>query len=57
MIIEQTELERDMVPIADRCYRGCGARAIVVEGCSAFCATCFLTILKAEIIRRSTLAA
>jgi hypothetical protein len=57
MIIEQTELERDMVPIADRCYRGCGARAIVVEGCSAFCGRCFLAMLKAEIIRRSTVAA
>ena len=51
MTIEQIELEREMVPIVDRCYRGCGTRAVVSDGFSSFCARCALTILKAEAIR------
>ena len=57
MTIEQSELEREMVPIAERCFRGCGTRAVLVEGFSAFCAKCSLALLKAEVIRASTLAA
>lgn len=55
--MEQSELEREMVPIADRCFRGCGTRAVLVDGFSAFCAQCALTMLKAEAIRLSRLAA
>jgi len=57
MAIEQTELDREMVPIADRCYRGCGTRAVLVAGFSAFCANCALTMLKAEAVPRLGLAA
>jgi len=48
MTVEQTELEREMVPIVDRCFRGCGTRAVLSHGISKFCAECALTILKAE---------
>jgi len=57
MAIEQSELEVEMVPIADRCYRGCGTRAVLVDRFSAFCAKCALAMLEAEVVRRSTLAA
>ena len=57
MTIEQSELEREMVPIAERCFRGCGTRAVLVEGFSAFCAKCSLALLKAQVIQASTLAA
>ena len=46
--MEQTELDREMVPIADRCFRGCGTRAVFVDGFSAFCASCALAMLKAR---------
>jgi len=48
MTVEQSELEREMVPIVDRCFRGCGTRAVLSHGISKFCAECALTILKAE---------
>jgi hypothetical protein len=57
MMIQQTELDREMVPIADRCYRGCGTRAVVSDGFSAFCAKCALEVVKAEAVRLRTLAA
>lgn len=57
MTIEQIELEREMVPIVDRCYRGCGTRAVFSDGFSNFCARCALTILKAEAIRLPARAA
>ena len=57
MTIHQTELDRENVPIADRCYRGCGTRAVFSDGFSAYCATCALAILKAEALRRPKLAA
>ena len=57
MAIEQSELEPEMVPIAARCYRGCGTRAVLTDGFSAFCAKCALTMLEAEVVRRSKLAA
>src|SRR5438552_3732996 len=56
MTMEQTELDREMVPIADRCFRGCGTRAVFVDGFSAFCASCALAILKAEGMRVPRLA-
>jgi len=57
MTMEQTELDREIVPIADRCFRGCGTRAVFVDGFSAFCASCALAILKAEVRRAPRLAA
>jgi hypothetical protein len=48
MMIEQTELEREMVPIVDRCFRGCGTRAVFSDGFSNFCAKCALAILSAD---------
>ncbi len=57
MAIEQRELEPEMVPIAARCYRGCGTRAVLTDGFSAFCAKCALAMLEAEVVRRSKLAA
>jgi hypothetical protein len=51
MTIEPAELEREMVPIVDRCYRGCGTRAVVSDGFSSFCAKCALTMFKTEAIR------
>jgi hypothetical protein len=57
MTIEQIELEREMVPIVDRCYRGCGTRAVVSDGFSSFCAKCALTILQAAAIRLPARAA
>jgi len=47
MMIEQTELEREMVPIVDRCFKGCGTRAVLSDGFSNFCAKCALGILRA----------
>ena len=52
MAIDQSELEREMVPIVDRCFRGCGTRAVLSDGISNFCAKCALAILKAEPARR-----
>ena len=57
MTIEQSELERENVPIVARCFRGCGTRAVMSDGFSNFCATCALAILKAEAIRLRGLAA
>ena len=57
MNAEQRELERVMVPIADRCFRGCGTRAVFSDGLSNFCAKCALTILTAAEDRLSGLAA
>ena len=57
MELEQNEIERQMVPIADRCFRGCGTRAVVVEGFSAFCAKCALTLLTTAAKQLSSLAA
>ena len=57
MTMEQTELDREMVPIADRCFRGCGTRAVFVDGFSAFCANCALAMLKAGAMRVPRLAA
>ncbi len=57
MTIEQTELDREMVPIAERCFRGCGTRAVIVDDFSAFCANCALAMLKAEALRLARLAA
>jgi hypothetical protein len=57
MTIEQSELEREMVPIADRCFRGCGTRAVLSDGISNFCAKCALSILKSEATRLPRLAA
>ncbi len=57
MTIEQVELEREMVPIVDRCYRGCGTRAVFSEGLSSFCAKCALAILKTKAIRLPARAA
>jgi hypothetical protein len=55
--LEQNEIERQSVPIADRCFRGCGTRAVVVKGFSAFCANCALALLQAEAKQLSSLAA
>jgi len=52
MAIDQSELEREMVPIVDRCFRGCGTRAVLSDGISNFCAKCALAILKAAPARR-----
>ena len=57
MNIEQGELKREMVPIVDRCFRGCGTRAVLSDGFSNFCAKCALTVLKAEAKRLPALAA
>ncbi len=57
MTIEQSELEREMVPIAERCFRGCGTRAVLVEGFSAYCAKCSLALLQAKVIQAPRLAA
>ena len=57
MMIERTEQEREMVPIVDRCFKGCGTRAVLSDGISKFCAECALTILKAEARRLPGLAA
>jgi len=57
MTIEPSELEPEMVRIVNRCYRGCGTRAVLVDGFSAFCAKCALVMLEAEVVRRSKLAA
>jgi hypothetical protein len=57
MTVEQSDLELEMVPIVNRCYRGCGTRAVVSDGVSNFCAKCALTILKAAALRVSGLAA
>jgi len=57
MTIEQGELEREVVPIAARCFRGCGRRAVLSDGFSNFCATCALAILKSEATRLPRLAA
>jgi hypothetical protein len=57
MMIEQTELEREMVPIVDRCFRGCGTRAVFSDGFSNFCAKCALAILRADVKRLPRLAA
>ena len=57
MAIEQSELEREMVPIADRCFRGCGTRAVISDGFSAYCAKCSLALLKAKVVPASRLAA
>jgi hypothetical protein len=57
MTTEQTEMEREAVPIPDRCYRGCGTRAVIVEDGSAFCAKCFVARVEAGLIRLPRLAA
>jgi hypothetical protein len=57
MTADQTELEPEMVPIAYRCFRGCGTRAVLSDGISNFCAKCALSILKAEATRLPRLAA
>jgi hypothetical protein len=57
MSFEQRDLEAEMVPIAARCFRGCGTRAVISDGFSNFCAKCALTILKAERLRVPALAA
>ena len=57
MMIERTEQEREMVPIVDRCFKGCGTRAVLSDGFSRFCAKCALAILKAEATRLPRLAA
>ena len=57
MTIEQSELEREMVPIAERCFRGCGTRAVISDGFSAYCAKCSLVLLKAKVIPAPSLAA
>ena len=57
MTTEQADIEREVVPIADRCYRGCGTRAVIVDGVSAFCAKCFLARLEAKLIQLPRLAA
>jgi len=51
MTVEQVELEREMVPIADRCFRGCGTRAVLSDGFSRFCAKCALAVLTARLIQ------
>ena len=56
MNTEQSDLERETVPIVDRCFRGCGTRAVFSDGCSNFCAKCALAILTAEAKRLSGLA-
>jgi len=57
MMIERTEQEREMVPIVDRCFKGCGTRAVLSDGFSNFCAKCALAVLKAEATRPPALAA
>jgi hypothetical protein len=57
MTIEQSELEPEMVPIVDRCFKGCGTRAVLSDGSSRFCAKCALAILKAQVTRLPRLAA
>jgi hypothetical protein len=57
MIADQNELEPEMVPIAYRCFRGCGTRAVLSDGISNFCAKCALSILKAKPTRLPRLAA
>jgi len=57
MAIEQRELDREMVPIVDRCFRGCGTRAVLSDGFSNFCAKCALAVLKAEAARLPAIAA
>jgi hypothetical protein len=57
MNTEQSDLEREIVPIADRCFKGCGTRAVLSDGWSNFCAKCALAILTAEAKRPARLAA
>ena len=57
MTTDQSELEGEMVPIAYRCFRGCGTRAVLSDGISSFCAKCALSMLKAEATRLPRLAA
>jgi len=57
MTTDESDLEREMVPIADRCFRGCGTRAVLSDGLANFCAKCALAILKAESFRVPRLAA
>ena len=57
MNIEQSELEPEMVPIVDRCFKGCGTRAVLSDGFSRFCAKCALAILKGEVTQLPGLAA
>lgn len=38
----------DYVPLKERCYRGCGRRAVIHDGDLAYyCARCFLDMLHA----------
>jgi hypothetical protein len=57
MTSDQDDLEREMVPIVDRCFRGCGTRAVFSDGHSNFCAKCALAILKAQSVPSTVLAA
>ena len=57
MTIEESKLERESVPIVDRCFRGCGTRAVFSDGVSNFCAKCALAVLKAAARRLPALAA
>jgi len=57
MKTDESDLEREMVPIADRCFRGCGTRAVLSDGLANFCAKCALAILKEESFRFPRLAA
>jgi hypothetical protein len=57
MTIEQSDTEAEMVPIVDRCYKGCGTRAVISDGLSNFCAKCALAILTAKALRMPGLAA
>jgi hypothetical protein len=57
MTIDQTELDRENVPIPERCFRGCGTRAVIADGLSAFCANCALAMLKSEDLQLARLAA
>jgi hypothetical protein len=57
MTTDERDLEGEMVPIVDRCFRGCGTRAVTSDGLSNFCAKCALGILKEQAFRSAGLAA
>jgi hypothetical protein len=57
MTTDERDLEPEMVPIVDRCFRGCGTRAVISDGPSNFCAKCALAFLRAQALLSSRLAA
>jgi hypothetical protein len=57
MTTDERDLEPEMVPIVDRCFRGCGTRAVISDGSSNFCAKCALALLRAQALLSPRLAA